>query len=421
MSKPQIKTPLIAPHNKGALPERVIVWVVMSLIMLEMLSTDIYLNCLPELCRFFNTTPTMMKATVTLFLLTVSLSGLVYGPLSDAFGRRPIIRFGLLLFVLGSIACGFANTAGELITFRIIEGAGCGMAWIVGMAVIKDIFPREKSVQVLANISMVVALAPAVAPFLGSIVTEYASWRACFWILTAAGLLIFAFSTWFLPETHAPQKRPFSIHEVFRGYGEIFTNKNFIFNALSAGCVYAGLWVLLTEFPFVAIEYLGMDRLTTSYYSLLGVLGYMVGSYIGQHVAKRYGSEKMLRLGLLIVIVSTLLQVFSAWVIPEIFWPFRVTTFFYVFGIAFVFPNTTSRALDTLPSKVGSASAALALIEVTAVTFSVWLYKWAGTNGHPLPLGLAMCIVSLASVFCYFRARAHYPLKNAPHKSSRGT
>ena len=167
----------------------------------SIMSTDMYAPSLPDLVTWFETTPTRVQLTISLNLLAFGLAQLVHGPLSDRFGRRPVMLGSLLAVAALSVACTFAQTIDQMIVLRVLLGIAAAAEAVLGLAILKDLYDERQQVKALALLGMVIAVAPAVAPILGGFLHVAFGWQSNFYAISAMGLFAFAIVALRLPES----------------------------------------------------------------------------------------------------------------------------------------------------------------------------------------------------------------------------
>ncbi|NVK40435.1 MAG: Bcr/CflA family multidrug efflux MFS transporter [Oceanospirillaceae bacterium] len=231
------------------------------LIGLTPLSIDMYLPGMPAIAGSLEASTGAVQQTLTVFLIAFSLPQLVFGPLSDALGRRVIIIVGLALFIGGSVLCSMAPSIGWLLVARALQAAGASAVAVTVPALVKDRYSHEAFARTMSFIMMVMAVAPLLAPLLGSLVLNFGGWRLIFGVLTliaVIGLLLF----WrYIPETLSSERRnPLRVGHQLRNYRRLLLDRHALCFMLSAGFLFAGMMAFVAASPFVYIELYGIPE-----------------------------------------------------------------------------------------------------------------------------------------------------------------
>ncbi|WP_042696073.1 multidrug effflux MFS transporter, partial [Azospirillum sp. B506] len=240
------------------------------------LSTDLYLPSLPALVRIFGTDVATVQLTLSIFLVGFAVSQLVYGPMSDRFGRRPTLLVGVSIYLVASAVCAMTSSIEALIAARFFQALGACCGPVVARAVVRDVFGRDRAATVLAYMSMAMALAPAVGPMLGGVLTEGFGWRANFVLLTifACGILGTIWSMLDETNTHRDEEA-LQPGRLAANYLLLLRNRGFVGYVLVVAFSYSGIFSFISGSSFVLIEQL---HLTPAQYGAgfgAVVLGYM--------------------------------------------------------------------------------------------------------------------------------------------------
>ena len=224
------------------------------------LAIDMFLPSMPNMAEEFEASTSTIQLAVTLFLLAFAASQLVYGPLSDRFGRRPALIAGLVLFILGGVLSLFAWSAETLIVGRVIQGFGGGAGPAIGRAMVLDVFGRDRAARVLAYMTIATPLAPTIAPIIGGVLQDLFDWRAVFVTLIGIGLFLLVAYRLVLPETNVRRDRSaLGAAQMSRNYRELFSSRTFLAYALTMGLMFSGQLVFISGSSFVLIDELGLS------------------------------------------------------------------------------------------------------------------------------------------------------------------
>jgi DHA1 family bicyclomycin/chloramphenicol resistance-like MFS transporter len=260
------------------------------------LATDMYLPATPHLQEIWQLPLSIINLTLILFFVTYCISLLFYGPLSDRFGRKPPLIAGLILFIVASLFCAFSQNIWMLIGARILQATGAGAASAISLAMARDRLESGQREKVLSQISVIMALAPMVAPLIGSLIMEYFSWP---WIFVSQGIMgmVALWGVILTPESHGGDKEAGSIGALFRSYARVLSNHRLV------GLVFCNAVTSLPLFAFIAASsgiYISRFQLSESVFGLLfgaNAFCFMMGSMICMRFGKRIGTLRMITAG----------------------------------------------------------------------------------------------------------------------------
>ena len=327
-----------------------------------MMSTHLYTPSLPHLADFFHTSPAVVKLSLSFNALAFGFSQLIHGPLSDRFGRRPVMLGGVTFFILFSLACAFAQSIYQLIVVRVFQGMSASVEAVLVLAIIHDLFDVTDRVRALAIYGMAVALAPATAAIIGGYVHAWLGWRANFGLIALIGLLALVLIRRLLPESSVPDKNSIKPIRILKEYGQLLTNRGFLSYAIISGAGSGMIMAFVTAGPFVLISYFNVAPQHYGLYLLMPVLAYICANLITKQVAGKIDIETLLRLGLLVTVVGAITLsglVFSGFQgAVSLSLAMAVTTF----GLGPVFAIVPMRALGSAGGSIGVASALVSTI-----------------------------------------------------------
>ncbi len=335
--------------------------------MLGPFSIDTYIPAFSAISAALQATPVQMQQTLSAYLLGFAFMNLFHGALSDSFGRRPVILWGLALFALASVGCALSQSVGQLIFFRALQGFSTGAGIVVSRAVIRDMFPPHEAQRVMSQVTIFFGVAPAVAPMIGGLIAQYLNWHAIFWFLVAVGVLLWLANWRLLPETlHASHRQPFQVGHLMRGYGQLLSDPRFMLLALASGVPFNGLFLYVLSAPAFLGEILQLAPTQFFWFFVLNISGIMAGSWLSGRKAGKVSPKNQILQGFRIMLAVSLINlVANALFDPHPLWSMWPMTVF-AFGWALMVPVVTLLVLDLHPDRRGMASSLQAVVGSTA-------------------------------------------------------
>lgn len=329
------------------------------------ISMALYTPAMPALVGVFDTTMAMVKTTLTAYFAGFALAQLVCGPLSDAFGRRPITFLFLALYGLGGLAALFAPTVEILVAARLLQGIGAAVGVSVSRAVVRDLFSGQESARVLNAIGIVLSIGPAIAPTLGGVVLSIAGWRAIFVVMVLIAAAAIVVVQVFLPETnHAPDRDLARPRRVMSTYADLAVDPRFLRPALTLGVSVGSIYALGTLLPFVLIGRVGLDPTLFGLGMLAQTGSYFIGGLTARQMMNRIGAEKLVLPGLAAAVVGAVGTLLLEHVVEPGWVTVMAPIAVYAFSIAFVIPALTTAVLAPFPKVAGSASSLLGFVQM---------------------------------------------------------
>lgn len=373
-----------------------LLWLVASCLMLQPLATDLYLPSLPHIARHFGAAPAAVQQTLSLFVLGFALLQLVSGPLSDRFGRRPVLISGLILYALASLACVFAPTLEVLVAGRFLQAIGCCTVVVVARAMVHDIYPDAEGAHVLARISTFYALAPLLGPLLGAYLQVSHGWRAAFVVYSLAGGLLTAIAYFRLRESNGLQHRPALTPARLAGaYLRVMGQPVFWAYTLPGALSFGSIFIFLSGGSFLLINVFGVPTQYTGLFFACGAAGYMGGTLVCRKRIVRYGVRRTLQLGGRLAFLACL--VYPLFVAAGLaHWStFLLGQCLVMFAHGINFPCAQSGAVTPFPAQAGTAAALMGCLVMVAA-FGLGALVGGSYNGTPYPLGILLAATGIA-------------------------
>ena len=335
--------------------------------MLGPFAIDTYLPAFSGIAASVEATPLQMQQTLSVYLVGFAVMSLFHGALSDSFGRRPVVLWGVAVFTVASAGCALSQTIGQLVFFRLLQGLSTGAGIVVSRAVIRDMFPPSDAQRVMSQVTIFFGVAPAVAPIVGGFLFVHVSWHAIFWFLAAIGLALFVANWRLLPETlHHEARQPLHLGHLLAGYWELGSSARFILLALASGIPFNGMFLYVLSAPVFVGEHLGLAPTEFYWFFLSTIGGIMGGAWWSGRLAGRLPPQRQIRRGFRIMVAVSIVNVAANALFPAQAWWALPLIAVFSFGWALMVPVVTLMVLDLAPMRRGMASSMQSCLAATA-------------------------------------------------------
>jgi DHA1 family bicyclomycin/chloramphenicol resistance-like MFS transporter len=372
---------------------------------LGQIASTIYVPSIPAIAAGLGTTVARVQFTFVGYLLAFAISMLVVGPVSDRYGRRRVMVFGIALGVLGSIAAGLSPTIGSLIAARILQGIGLSVGMVVGRATIRDLYGENGAAQIIAGLSVVVTLLQAFAPIPGGYLQAWLGWRANFAAVAVITALALALVFRRLPDTLLPgHSRSRSGGQLARtiiaSYRTLIGTRRFLAYALTATGAHAGFHIFAAGAPVVLIVSFGISPEDYGYYASLPPIGFLVGSLLSTRLTRRLGIDGLIATGSAVLIPSGFAMVALA--LLHVVNPYAIVgpMILICFGSGLITPNAIAGSLGVKVGIVGAASGLVSFIQMTGAAGATAALS-LGASGNPIVLSVVVAIAGLLAVTAF--------------------
>ena len=385
--------------TKKKMPAGLIVVLLAMLLGLQPVTTDLYLPALPGLTNDLGALPSQAQMTLTALLLAFGISQLVWGPLSDRFGRRPVLLVGLAAYALASVGSALSTSMDTLIIWRTLQGAAMGAGVMCARAIVRDLYAPLEGATVMSKGLSGLAVIACMSPPLGGLLTALFSWHAAMLALAAFGVLAFALVAWRFEETLAAPK-PDALHatQLLRTWGVIVRNPVFLaFSALTV-CSYAGLFTFLATSSFVFIQVLGFSTTQYGFFVFLNALVYLCGTILCRRLIARFGVRRTVAIGGCLTLSAGAAMLGFEWAGIVSGWAIMLPMGLFMLGHGVHQPCGQSGAVGPFPLSAGAASALNGFLMMAVVFF---VGKWLGAHmdgtAAPLVHGIAFWSALIAA------------------------
>lgn len=373
------------------------------------LSTDLYLPSLPGIARDLTADASAVQLTLSVFLLGFAVGQILYGPLSDRFGRRPVLLGGIAIYLAGTAACALAPSIHALIAARFVQAVGACSGVVLARAIVRDLFAPERAASVMAYMGSAMAIGPMIGPVIGGQLEIRFGWRANFILLALFGAAMLTAVLAAMRETNrnhdpaalSPRRMLGNFHEMLRA-------RRFLGCTLTAAFVYGGLFTFISVSSFVLIDVVGLTPDVYGFCFAAMVAGYMVGALSAGRVVQHLGVDRvMLSGGVLAGGSGVVLAILSVLAGPdigvvEIVAPMMV----YGAGVGWVLPASSAAAVGAYPDRAGAASSLLGVIQM-CVAAGIGALVGHLLDGTARPMGLAIAFCGLGTLAAILSLRGN--------------
>ncbi|ATN07322.1 multidrug effflux MFS transporter [Chryseobacterium indologenes] len=382
----------------------IVVFILALLNTLESLSIDLYLPAFPSMAEIFNTDIGHIQISISVFFAGFAFGQLLWGPLSDKKGRKPMLYCGLLLFIIGATAIYFTSDIYVLWAMRFLQAFGGSAGIVIGRAIIIDLYDKQKSVTIFAQQSQISGIAPIVAPLMGSVFLRYWGWNSSFAFLCIMGLITFFMVYKYVPETNTRINNPDDIIDE-KGLKDqlkmIISNKDFINSTMIGSIAFASLIIYISNAPFLFMEIHGFSSGVFSFIFAFNSLALITAAYITPRLIKRISNSNLLfgatAMLLIVCVLHIVIAAGNLSVALEI-----AMLYLSLLAIGILFPITSAHALSPFKEGRGTAAALLGFMQLMVTFITSGLLGLLEADSI-IPMVAARAGIALVAVWFAYR------------------
>lgn len=332
-------------------------FILAALSMLGPFAVDTYLPAFPTIAQSLNTTSLHVQQTLTVYMAAFAVMILWHGALADAYGRRTVLLWGLAMFAIGSLGCAASHSVEYLWAFRILQGVSAGAGVVIGRAIIRDKYNDVVAARLLALVTMIFSVAPAIAPIMGGWIVTALNWRAIFLFMLAFTLLLFWICYQYLPESlPAHKRRPFNPQYLWDSYKQVFSTRIFHLKSGAIAFNFAGLFLYVAAAPVFVTQHLKLGTNGFGWQFFPAVAGIFLGAMAANRMAGKISLPKQVNIGYGFMLFAGIINVaYHSLYAPAIPWSV-IPLFFYTIGMCITAPALTLFVLDLYPQMRGLVS-----------------------------------------------------------------
>jgi DHA1 family bicyclomycin/chloramphenicol resistance-like MFS transporter len=354
---------------------------------------DMYLPALPAISADLHASTAATQGSLMAFFLAVALCQIVYGPISDSFGRKAPLYFGLALYSIGAIGCSLAPTIEWLILARFVQGIGACAGMTIPRAVVRDLHTGHEAARLMSLIMLVFSVSPILAPLFGSFVIQFGGWREIFWAVAVIGILGLVLTFFSLRETRPAEERiPFDLRTITSSYLELFRDRHYLGLVFIGGFGLASFFAFLAGSSFVYIDHFGLTPTQYSFAFSVNAIAFIGTAQLTGYFGKRFGLHRTVSAALTFYLLSTTtLLVITLAGIDN---PFVLIGMLFISfaAMGLVIPSTAALSLENYGRTAGTAAALMGTLQLVTGAVVVGVVG-VFSNGDVLPMVLAI-------VFC---------------------
>lgn len=369
--------------------------ILLSLVAMSAISTDLYLAGLPQMVTDFSSTPAQVQLTLSVFLFGLAIGQMLAGPLSDQYGRTPILKTGLVIYTVVSVACVFAPSVEALWALRFVQGLAASCGPVLARAIVSDVYERKNAAKIMAYLSSAMAVIPAIAPIIGSVMLIWFNWPVHFILLASFGAILCYAVAMKLPETHCVigggnvlQRLSFILGNV----KNLLADRVYVGYVLCGSIAHGAMFAYISSSSYLVTDLLGVPAEYFGYTFAVNVCGYILGAFTSGKVVHRVPIVHLIGtgVGLLVLVIVILLTQQSQLQLSVL-----LLAMFLVFAAGgFILANAQAAAISRFRQTAGAASAVFGFIQIiTAATTGVLAGAFYNDSVTPMTIVIGGCAV----------------------------
>lgn len=377
-------------------------YTIILLAIMGLIGTDLFVPSLPQIASVFHQTQNYAQLTVSLFLSGFAVSQLFYGPISDRYGRKPPLVFGVTIFIIGSILCIFNfNSFAVLCLGRIIQGLGVGAGLSLSRVILRDCFSGTELAIKTSKVAIFVSLTPAVAPFVGGILQQQFGYLSPFLFMLFYGVLLMILLKTKFHETLNKKEKALTLKNVFYQYAKILKNTFFIRYAFIAGLSFSSIILYANMMPFIVQKQLQLTALENGSFILIAALGICLGAFISRFTVKKVSSKILVLMGLLLFTLNGFLLITSNVLYGTHLYFLIPFLFLITVGCGVIFPNALALCFSIVDTNIGIAGAIYGTLQILISMVINFLLNMI-THQDQFLMGVFYLFIGLLGLMIYF-------------------
>jgi DHA1 family bicyclomycin/chloramphenicol resistance-like MFS transporter len=367
------------------------------------LATDLYLPSLPHIGAALGASPAAVQLTLSAYLIGFSVGQIIYGPISDALGRKPLLVASFALFVIATIACAIATSVETLIVARAIQAFGGAGPIILARTMVRDLYEGPRAGREMSMMGSIMGVTPIIAPVLGGFLQVGFGWRSIFAAMAAGGLVLALLAVFLVPETNRFRDRShLSPGAILRSYSVVLKNRAYRAYVALLALSYAGLFAFISASSFVMQGVYGLDEIMFGIAFALCSVFFVIGTLIGTRIVVRRGFDRTIGVGVALLAIGGVGQWLGAYFLPGQIVALVIPEMIYFTGIGLVLPQAMAAAMAPFPERAGAASSLAGFVQmVFASAAGAGVGAFVGGSAMPLVTASALSGLGALAIFVY--------------------
>ena len=376
------------------------------LVALPALGTDLYVPALPEVSRSLDAPVASTQATLTMYFVGLACGQLLWGPLSDRFGRKPVLTAGLLTLLVSSLAAACAESVAAIAAARVGQGLGASSGALIGRTIVRDLYAHEQAARLLARMTVVFSVVPVAAPLGGALLLQAGSWPSIFVAIALVAAVLLA-AVWRLEETAPSERRSIHPASIVATFAAILADRRFIAPFLVILCAQVGILAWVSNSSFTLVRGLGVSVVAFGLMFAGVMLGQIGGAWSSSRLVMRLGIARLLRAGTALMMAAGVAAAALAWAGAGHWLAVVLPFMLFLFGTAIIMPNAVAAALTPFPHAAGSATSLIGAIGFGSGALISTLLG-AAFDGTARPMATLAAVAGIAA-FILYRWKASTP------------
>lgn len=349
---------------------RILPILVLAIIIPSFVEVDITLPGFPQMSKYFNSSVEDIQWTLVINFIGLCIFTLLYGPISDALGRKKVLTWGCALFFIASIGCLLVNNIHLLYICRFLQGLGCSAIWVVGFVVVSDVYNANESIRVFGLLNAAISASLTIAPMVGSFIVANYNWRATYFFIAILSFISLFTAVILLPETNL-SKKPLKIKESISQYTKLLACPRYLAYALTPSILLSGLIAYVSAIPFLYLEQLHVSfHLFALYQAMVGGCLAIFGALSGK-IYEKMGADRSILLSVIICLLGSILLIISSKVFPLSALYFTLSMCVICIGSSIQFSMVFAKSLDLFPELRGASSSLITFARLILFSVSV--------------------------------------------------